>query len=112
MNTGTVTGPLERDVGRLREYAWATTSPNLRHRGTGFDAGQRGWRLHLVKVGQQTAKRMDWRCRPVKEVELDVSPALCGIRPAHGWGLDLFIDETCARCEARAEKLGIATPPI
>ena len=28
--------------------------------------------------------------------------ALCGLRPRHGWGVDLFIDEKCKRCEAKA----------
>lgn len=24
--------------------------------------------------------------------------AACGLRPAHGWGLDMFIKDKCARC--------------
>ena len=26
--------------------------------------------------------------------------AFCGLRPRHGWGVDLFIDRQCARCTA------------
>jgi hypothetical protein len=26
--------------------------------------------------------------------------ALCGLRPRHGWGMDLFIEDVCSRCEA------------
>lgn len=24
--------------------------------------------------------------------------ALCGLRPRHGWGMDMFIDAECGRC--------------
>lgn len=69
-------------------FAWVTTSPNPRHPGTGYDAGQKGWRLHAV---------------PMKEGETHAEykrrPALCGTWPRHGWGLDLFIEDECARCQ-------------
>ena len=41
---------------------------------------------------------------------INKSPALCGLVPKHGWGLDMFIDEPCKRCVAKAEKLGIELP--
>ena len=82
-----------------RNWHWLTTSPNPRSRATGYDAGQRGWRLHLVDVdGRKNSKGVD------------NAPALCGLRPAHGWGVDLFIDRPCARCLAKMEKLGINIP--
>lgn len=34
-------------------------------------------------------------------------PALCGLRPAHGWAGDLFADEMCERCYQRCLKDGI-----
>lgn len=54
----------------------------------------RGWRLHTVKV-------------PIGVTfdELRKLRSLCGLRPKHGWGGDLFIDEPCARCEAIMDKL-------
>lgn len=83
-------------------YVWATTAPNPRHPGTGYDAGQRGWRLHLVEGG-----KTDWVMGNRYK-----APALCGLIPSHGWGLDLFIDTPCQRCEAIAERMGIKTPDI
>lgn len=82
------------------EYEWATTSPNPRVPATGTDAGQRGWRLHLIPIFETKY----WYYGRYK------APALCGLVARHGWGLDLFIDEPCIRCEAIAEKRGIATP--
>lgn len=68
---------------------WLTTSPDPHSRRTGYDAGQRGWRLHAVEG-------------PAGATFADVGrePAACGLRPAHGWGLDLYIDEPCKRCVA------------
>lgn len=84
----------------LPTYEWCTTSPNPNSRDFGPDAGQRGWRIHLVPKGQ--SEHMFYGKYK--------APSLCGIRPRHGWGLDLFIDEPCARCEAIAEKRKIETP--
>lgn len=89
-------------AGESGRYEWAVTAPNPRHPGTGYDAGQRGWRLHLVEGG-----KVDWVMRDRYK-----APALCGLIPSHGWGMDLFIDTPCARCEAVAEKLGIEVPSI
>lgn len=44
-------GPLDRTV-MPQVYEWLTTSPNPRHPGTGYDAGQKGWRFHLVPKRQ------------------------------------------------------------
>ena len=63
------------------KYEWLTTQPNPRSPATGYDAGQRGWKLHLVDVeGEHTPS------------------AVCGLRPRHGWGLDMFINDKCERC--------------
>lgn len=63
------------------EPIWVTTSPNPRTPATGHDAGQRGWRLHAIKSESKFAL------------------AACGLRPRYGWGLDLLINDKCARCE-------------
>lgn len=81
-------------------WAWLTTAPNqrpgFRAHTHGADQGQRGWKLHLVYVprGRQT--------RGLK--------AFCGVRPPHGWGLDMFITDTCKRCERLIEKRKFPAP--
>lgn len=74
-------------------FSWVTTSPNPRHPGTGFDAGQRGWRLHAVLMAESESYE-----------EYKRRPALCGLRPRHGWGVDLFIEDECSRCQASMTK--------
>lgn len=71
---------------------WLTTTPNPRSPATGFDAGQRGWRLHYVDSKSDSFKE-------IKHVR-----ALCGLLPKHGWSLDLFITSRCARCERALAK--------
>lgn len=87
-----------------------TTRPSARHSGHGWDAGQRGWRLHLVETGREMreARVSEW-IRYGNADPIDVSPALCGLRPAWGWGLDLFIEDYCSRCLEIAERRGIST---
>lgn len=89
------------------KYEAATTMPNPAVISWTPDAGQRGWKRHIVELGQQTVQRL--RGYP-KLQTLDVSPALCGLRPAHGWGIDLFIDDACVRCVRIAERRGIEIP--
>jgi len=72
---------------------WLTTGVNPSVRATGSDAGTRGWRLHAVEAGSDESI-----------AAVRVRPAVCGLVPAHGWGLDLFVDRKCARC-ARALSL-------
>lgn len=72
---------------------WLTTAPNPRSSGTGFDAGQRGWRLHAVEA-LKSAKLGDIKYRA----------ALCGTRGSHGWGMDMFIDDRCKRCARALER--------
>jgi len=68
-------------------WQWLTTAPNPRSRSTGYDAGQRGWRLHAVDASDT---------EPFAAIKGRV--AACGLNPYHGWGLDMFIDEKCKRC--------------
>lgn len=75
----------------MSEYQWVTTAPHpwKRAHRDGWDQGQIGWKLHAVIL-----HKTDRRLR-----------ALCGLRPAHAWGLDLFIEDKCKRCEKRMAKL-------
>lgn len=80
---------------------WLTTSPNPRVRGYGPDDGQRGWRLHAVICEDATSR-----------ADANKLPALCGLRPRHGWGLDLFIQKPCARCESARKARGLNAVPV
>lgn len=74
---------------------WLTTNPHPTspaHTAV-VDCGQVGWRLHYVRLGVWTQKH------PTSKNEIDVSPALCGITPKHGWGLDMFVDLYCESCK-------------
>jgi hypothetical protein len=77
------------------KIGWFTTMPNTRlgyrHHTHGADDGQIGWKLHAVPVDDQAV--------PEKKAQ-----ALCGLRPRHGWGMDLFIEDECSRCAAAMEK--------
>lgn len=80
----------------MTRYEWCTTLPNPRSSMMGYDAGQRGWRLHAV---------------PLRDGESDIPfggrrTALCGMWPSHGWGLDLFIEDRCKRCAAALARVG------
>lgn len=75
---------------------WLTTMPNPRVRGYGADDGQRGWRTHAVEA-EDAEKAGDIRQRP----------ALCGLVPAHGWGIDLFIEYRCKRCARAVAARGV-----
>jgi hypothetical protein len=56
---------------------------------------QSGWKEHAVPL-------LDGEDENMSSVALGKRRALCGLRPRHGWGIDLFIDEKCKRCEAEA----------
>jgi hypothetical protein len=86
---------------------WCTTMPNPTVICWTPDAGQRGWKLHLVTPGRVRVQRL--RGYPTL-THLDVSQALCGLRPAHGWGLDMFIEDECNRCVQIATRRGLKLP--
>lgn len=78
---------------------FCTTAPNPRVHARGYDCGQKGWRLHAVYG------------LPLDSfASLQRSAALCGIRPRHGWLLDLFIEDPCLKCVAKALGLGLEVP--
>lgn len=68
---------------------WRTTAPDPHRVSFTMDKGQRGWKLHLVKLGKLTSPLHGG---------IDVSRALCGLVPSHGWCLDLFIEDRCSVC--------------
>lgn len=73
-------------AGEVPQVQWLTTAPNPRASITGSDAGQRGWRRHAIRTQSDLFS------------ELRFAASECGLRPSHGWGLDLFITDKCARC--------------
>ena len=90
-----------------KRVLWFVTAPDPRHPGTGYDAGQRGWRLHAVDREQLAieAKRIDGD--RYQKGRRPKTRAMCGTRPAHGWGHDLYIEEMCTRCLGKLEPLGM-----
>lgn len=94
----------------MANWSWYTTYPSGRAHTHGADDGQTGWRLHLVDT-DSLKKEKRWLKREGLTEVLRGS-ALCGTRPYTGWGLDLFIDTTCARCERAALKRGITMPAV
>ena len=92
-------------------FKWMTTYPSGKAHTHSADDGQTGWRLHLVDMAAlyECEAFVKYLRSPVKVLR---GPALCGVRPRTGWGIDLFIDTTCARCLKVAEKRGVAIPPI
>ena len=67
--------------------------PNPRVVSHTADAGQRGWRRHVL-------------LEPLSEYQT----ALCGLVPSHGWGYDMFIDKPCERCLKKLTSWGIVVP--
>ena len=66
---------------------WLTTAPNPNVKATGFDASQRGWKLHAVYALDSAT----WE-------SIKTRKAVCGVTPAHGWGVDLYIEDKCKNC--------------
>jgi hypothetical protein len=77
--------------------------PNPRTPQTNPDAGNTGWKLHLVDLDSL------YQSHPKAPI---YGSSLCGLKARFGWGLDLFVEDICARCAARASKLGIKLPDI
>lgn len=75
---------------------WLTTAPDPHTRDRSYDAGQKGWRTHAVEAEDSD-----------KFSSISQKRSACGILPAHGWSLDLFVEKKCARC---LRKLGLACP--
>ena len=76
-------------------WHWLTTAPSGRAHTHGADDGQTGWRLHAVYAASDATLE-----------SIRTQPAICGLVPGSGWGLDLFIEEKCKRCVRRMQKFG------
>lgn len=74
---------------------WLTTlpNPNGKSHTHGADDGQVGWRTHAVVAPEGASF-----------AAIKLYKAACGMTPSHGWGVDLFIERKCAKCE---KKLGL-----
>lgn len=68
----------------MKQYDWFSTEPNPRT--SGMNAAG-GWKLHAVEVVGDGI----------------YGDAICGCRPAHGWGCDLFITDKCRRCATKVK---------
>lgn len=88
----------------MMKISWFTTSPNPSPHAYsgGPDQGQRGWKLHAVIDPQFDVDPSVWNLHGPKRSR---TKALCGLRPRHGWGIDMFIEEECERCNAIVEKM-------
>ena len=85
----------------MSKYKYFATMPNPRSKHYGPDAGVTGWKLHIIE------ENISWLIGDKYK-----APALCGLIPKHGWGEDLFIEDTCKKCERIAAKLGITIESI
>ena len=75
------------------EYQWLTTQSHPRLIHSGAPSSISGWKTHAVKsTPAETFTDMRWR------------RAACGLLPAHGWGMDLFIEQRCKRCDRAVRK--------
>jgi hypothetical protein len=75
-------------------YEWlCTESPKLAY--TQAPSAVSGWKLHAVPMpaGKDHSLRAIGR-----------RTAACGLQPAHGWAVDLFIEDHCKRCERALQK--------
>ena len=90
-------------VGVRLRFEWLTTAPNPRLPATGRDAGQRGWKLHAVNT---TGLSDGLNCEDLGRIS-----AACGVKPAHGWGVDLFIKDQCDRCVRALSRSGYLKEP-
>lgn len=93
------------------QWVWRTTFPSGKSHTHGADDGQTGWRLHLVDTASLRTATTFIKGDP-HLVEVSLGPALCGVNPRKGWGLDMFINKPCQRCLKAAEKRGLELPAI
>ncbi len=70
------------------EIQWLTTYPSGRAHTPAVDDGQIGWRLHAIEAPSSATFE-----------DIKGHAAACGLVAKHGWGLDLFIEQRCSRCE-------------
>jgi len=64
----------------------------------GIDGGQRGWRTHAVRGNLKT-----------RFSEIRKARSACGLQPRHGWGMDLWVERRCVKCERKMSRDEIET---
>lgn len=72
---------------------WLSTYPSGKAHTCEADDGNTGWKLHAVEAPANLSAKEVGKIR-----------AFCGLRPKHGWGVDLFIEDHCSRCEQALER--------
>lgn len=88
--------------GRHVLVQWLNAETNPRIRATGFNAGRSAWKFHAVLSDPRQ-----------KFEEIKGVHALCGLKPRHGWGMDLFMDiddevaGRCLKCYYKTLELGL-----
>jgi hypothetical protein len=84
--------------GAKHGIVWLNTAPDPRRPATGFDAGRSSWKYHAVRGDEK-----------MKISALRWERTLCGVLPAHGYDLDLFIpllpEYQCRKCLRAYAKL-------
>ena len=78
----------------LFNYEWLTFAPNPRASQGGYDASRKAWKLHATVAEPTDTFDM-----------LKGQRTLCGRVPAHGYDLDLFVEDKCERCVAVMKKI-------
>ena len=74
-------------------FLWLSTNDK-----NGGGPWQSSWRHHAVPLEENENENI------TTFAQLGKRRALCGLRPRHGWGMDLFLDTNCKRCEAKLAK--------
>ena len=78
----------------LFNYEWLTFAPNPRASQGGYDASRKAWKLHATVAEPTDTFDM-----------LKGQRTLCGRVPAHGYDLDLFVEDKCERCQAILKRI-------
>lgn len=86
----------------MSRIEWLTIATNPIRVRRGFDGGRSSWKLHAVRLEDDQQRFSDIP----KGTE-----AVCGIWPAWGFDLNVFITDRCKKCERILAKVPIGTRP-
>ena len=86
----------------MSRIEWLTIATNPIRVRRGFDGGRSSWKLHAVRLEDDQRKFSDIP----KGTE-----TVCGMRPAWGFDLNVFITDHCKKCERILAKVPIRTKP-
>jgi hypothetical protein len=84
----------------MSRIEWLTIATNRSRVKRGFDGGRSSWKLHAVRLEDDQQKFSDIP---------NGTETVCGIRPAWGFDLNVFITDSCKRCERIFSKASIGT---